>query len=397
MIFEIISLFLTSLVGITVLSIIIFSIKSNKFINLFLILIIITTCSKFIFLGIYYLGFQGYSKYFGGPIKSILIINIPFFFLYFKSLINDNNFFKKEDLQHLITPFIFSIYIFTIFHFGYEKAVYFRLINFVFLSAFSIFYCVKSFFLLNNQLWKIPVKEQTIHHKLMKKWTIFVYGISLLLIIKLLTSFTYEFFSNKSLTGDVFILFQSLIWMIFFVKIIISPEILFGLPKLNKKINSYYNKSIAIHPFWKIHQDSISNKKDNKLKNKIDANILNLIKEIEFLCVSRKFFRNQKIKISDLANEMNIPLSHLVYLFKYHCQLTFTEYKTHIKIEDAKQLIETGFLTTNTLESLAIEVGFSSYNPFFTAFKKLVRMSPNDYSISSVSKSKQSLAILKQL
>jgi AraC-like DNA-binding protein len=94
---------------------------------------------------------------------------------------------------------------------------------------------------------------------------------------------------------------------------------------------------------------------------------------------------------------MNIPLSHLIYLFQYHCQLTFTEYKTHIKIEDAKQLIESGFLKTNTLESLAIEVGFSSYNPFFTAFKKRVGMSPNDYSISSMSKSIQSLAILKQL
>jgi AraC-like DNA-binding protein len=362
-----------------------------------LILVIITTCSKFIFLGTYYLGFQGYSKFYGGPIRSILIFNIPFYFLYFKSLINDNTFFKKADLLHLITPFIFSIYIFTIFHFGYEKVVYVRLINFLFLSFFSIFYCVKSFYLLNNQLWNIPEKEQTIHYKLIKKWTFFMYGISLLLIIKLLTSFTYEFFSNKSISGDVFILFQSTIWMIFFLKIIISPEILFGLPKLNKKINSHYNKSIAIHPFWKIHQDSISNKKDTKLKGKIDANILNLIKEIEFLAVSGRFFRNQKITIGDLANEMNIPLSHLVYLFKYHCQLTFIEYKTHIKIEDAKQLIESGFLKTNTLESLAIEVGFSSYNPFFTAFKKRVGMSPNDYSISSMSKSIQSLAILKQL
>lgn len=48
-------------------------------------------------------------------------------------------------------------------------------------------------------------------------------------------------------------------------------------------------------------------------------------------------------------------------------------------MEDAKQLIDGGFLKTNTLESLATEVGFASYNPFFTAFKKRYKMSPNEY------------------
>jgi AraC-like DNA-binding protein len=54
-------------------------------------------------------------------------------------------------------------------------------------------------------------------------------------------------------------------------------------------------------------------------------------------------------------------------------------------------------LSINTLESLAIEVGFSSYNPFFTAFKKLVGMSPNDYSISLSLKVKQSLALATKM
>ena len=395
MIFESVFLLLTSLVGISVLSIMLFSIKSNKMINLFLIIIIFVTCSNFIILGTQKLRLQVFSNDFSGPIKSLLIFNIPFYFLYFKSLINDNTFFKKADLVHLIAPLSFSIYIFTLFHFGYEKAVYFRLINFVFLGLISIFYCIKSYHLLNRHLWTIPEKEQSIHQKLMQKWTYFIFGMALLLIIRLLISFIYEFLSHKNLSGDAFILFPSISWMIIFLKIIISPEILFGIPKLNKKIKRNYNASITIHPFWKIHQDLIPNQKDNKLKDRIDENILNIIKEIEFIAVNQRFFRNQKITIGDFANEMNIPLSHLVYVFKYHSQLTFTEYKTQVKIDDAKQLIEIGFLTTNTLESLAIEVGFSSYNPFFTSFKKLVGMSPNDYSLSLASKRKQTLVLVK--
>ena len=395
MIIESIFLLLTSLVGISVLSVMLFSIKSNKLINLFLILIIIITCSRFILFGTYNLGFQGYSKNYTGPTKSLLIYNIPLWYLYFKSLIKDNNIFIKTDLSHLILPLIFSIYIFTMFEIGYENDTYFRLFNFIFLILLSLFYSVKSFHLLNTQLWNIQEKDQSIHQKLMHKWTIFIYALTLFLIIRLIVSFTIEFYSFKSLTGETLILIQAIAWMIIFLKIIISPEILYGVPKFHEKINSLYNKSVAIHPFWRIHQNTKHTQKDNKIKNKIDVKIINHIKEIEFFAVTQHFFRNQKISIGDLANEMDIPLSHLIYLFQYHCQLTFTEYKTHIKIEDAKQLIESGFLTIHTLESLAIEVGFSSYNPFFTAFKKLVGMSPNDYSINLTSKSKQFLAIPK--
>lgn len=389
MIIESIFLLFTSIVGISVLSIMLFSIKSNKLINLFLILIIIMTCSRFILFGTYNLGIQGYSKDFNGPIKSLLIFNIPFWYLYFKSLVKDNNIFSKTDLCHLVLPFIFSIYIFTMFEMGYENDAYFRLFNFIFLVLLSVFYGVKSFQLLNNHLWNIPEKEQSAHQKLMRKWTIFIYVLTLFLIVRLIVSFTFEFYSFQSLTGETLILIQSIAWMITFLKIIISPEILYGVPKLHEKINSLYNKSVAIHPFWRIHQNSKHTEKDKVIKSKIDVKIINYIKEIEFFAVNQHYFRNQKITIGDLAHEMNIPLSHLIYLFQYHCQLTFTEYKTIIKIEDAKQLIESGFLTINTLESLAIEVGFSSYNPFFTAFKKLVGMSPNDYSIRSTLENKQ--------
>jgi AraC-like DNA-binding protein len=173
-------------------------------------------------------------------------------------------------------------------------------------------------------------------------------------------------------------------WLVVFLKILISPEILYGLPKLHKKSFSLENTEIIVSPFWDINGLHIANEQDKKLKEKVDTRILGLIEGIEFLAVNNNYFRNQKITIADMANELSVPTSHLVYIFKYHCNLSFTEYKTIIKIEDAKKLIETGFLKVNTLESLAIEVGFSSYNPFFTAFKKLVGKSPNEYSLSTL-------------
>ena len=43
------------------------------------------------------------------------------------------------------------------------------------------------------------------------------------------------------------------------------------------------------------------------------------------------------------------------------------------------QLIENNFLKLNTLDSLAIKVGFSSYNPFFTSFKDVTGTTPQAY------------------
>jgi AraC-like DNA-binding protein len=166
-----------------------------------------------------------------------------------------------------------------------------------------------------------------------------------------------------------------------YIKVLISPEILFGLPHLRRNSHSLIEKKITLDQNWYFENVEISNQQDLKLKSKMDDRITGLIEEIDFLVQQQNYFRNQKITISDVANELSIPVSHLVYLFKYHSKMTFTEYKTFHKIEDAKLLIEGGFLARNTLESLAAEVGFASYNPFFTAFKKLSGISPNDYSL----------------
>ena len=51
----------------------------------------------------------------------------------------------------------------------------------------------------------------------------------------------------------------------------------------------------------------------------------------------------------------------------------------HSRIQDAIALMEDGFLKVKTLESLAYTTGFASYNPFYSAFKKVTTYAPQDY------------------
>lgn len=359
-------------------------------INLFWIIIVLMVTARFILRGSYNLGLQHYFDDLGGPLKAILIFNFPFFYFYVKSVINDNVLFKKSELIHLLVPIIFLSYLYVIFLVGLNDEGFFKVGNFIFLIIFSIFYAVLIYKLLKHKLWNIPENEQTSHHRLIRNWITSLYILFVIIILRLIISISSEFYFNETLKGEVLISIHCLIWLLIFLKILVSPEILFGLPKLLKKIDSTQILNVEIPSFWNLQLDAVSNQKDIKLKEKIDDNVVNIIKEIEFLAVNQHFFRNQKVAISELSQEMNIPLSHLAYIFKYHCQLTFTEYKTQIKINDAKKLIENGFLVVNTLESLATEVGFSSYNPFFTAFKKLVGMSPREYSLSLSFRGKES-------
>jgi AraC-like DNA-binding protein len=91
------------------------------------------------------------------------------------------------------------------------------------------------------------------------------------------------------------------------------------------------------------------------------------------------YFRNPKFSLNDLAQVLNIPSSHLKYIFKYHSKLSFSDYKKISRIQNSLELINNNYLATNTLESLSKEVGFSSYNPFFTCFKDVVGKSPHEY------------------
>jgi AraC-like DNA-binding protein len=72
-------------------------------------------------------------------------------------------------------------------------------------------------------------------------------------------------------------------------------------------------------------------------------------------------------------------LSHVSYIFKYHCRESFSDYKKIVRIHDATRLLESGYLNEKTIESLSQKVGFSSYVTFYLAFKSITGMPTQEY------------------
>jgi AraC-like DNA-binding protein len=106
--------------------------------------------------------------------------------------------------------------------------------------------------------------------------------------------------------------------------------------------------------------------------------------EIDAFSFHTDAYRNTSFSLTDLSNQLRIPKSHLTFLFKYHSKISFSEYKKIIRIQDGLQLIKTGYLTSNTYDSLAKEIGFKSYNTFFVSFKDVAGISPHDFLIQTL-------------
>jgi AraC-like DNA-binding protein len=115
------------------------------------------------------------------------------------------------------------------------------------------------------------------------------------------------------------------------------------------------------------------------LSEKISSLIPSYIHNLENISLNTDFFRKPECTINELASELKIPISHLNYLFKYHCNHSFVDYRKIVRIHDAVNLVKQGYLKTNTIESLATLVGFITYSTFSISFKEITGNTAQEY------------------
>jgi AraC-like DNA-binding protein len=132
---------------------------------------------------------------------------------------------------------------------------------------------------------------------------------------------------------------------------------------------------------------------DLQLKEKIEGNIVAYMKAIDQFSYGSENYRVSKFTLNDLSAKLQIPKSHLVFLFKYHSKISFPEYKKIIRIHDGLELIKADYLKNNTFESLSQKIGFASYNTFFVSFKDVTGVTPQEFIF--VGMTKKTVPIIK--
>lgn len=373
------SMLLSGFLGLICVGVILFSAKSKKFINSFLVLIFLITALQLIAKSTYNLKIQDNFNDFTKSFRLLLLIKLPLFYLYIYTLTLNLKQLNRVQYLHLASPFVlFLIHRAVSVNEQIPVYSYKFILTFVVLIYF-VFYLIRIIRVL-NKFRNIQPKKATEQSKTLYNWVNIIVFFFILFFMRLIISLSYEFFFNKIIDGNSSNYIASIIWLGLFIKLFLSPEILYGFTFPDIEQKKQIEPSKEFNENWRFEPTTIQNLNDIKLSEKISEDMQLFIFELDKTVLETNFFQDPNASTKTLALTLNRPSSHLVFIFKYYSTIGFSEYRNKMRIEHAKKLIKNNFLVSNTLEALSIKVGFSSYNPFYSAFKKQTGVSPNEFS-----------------
>jgi AraC-like DNA-binding protein len=93
-------------------------------------------------------------------------------------------------------------------------------------------------------------------------------------------------------------------------------------------------------------------------------------------------YKNPNLKVSDLANEINITSHQLSQLLNDNKATNFTLFVNEYRIEEACRMLSKNSIYT--IDAIGYEVGFNSKSTFFATFKKIKGLTPSAFQKSGI-------------
>ncbi len=375
-------LLLSGFIGILTCMIILIKRNSNLVLNIYFIIPLITFSLKQLSVGLLFLT-NTYTISKLNDTANFTILMLPVLHTYFKKLNNaEYKLSWKELTRKIIFPIFFALAIeYLLSNIPFTSAIKKEYVIYLFPLLFSSFYAFTSFRLLSKNIWVNKNNPLTAKNdQLIKLWSKYIYVIILVCIVKFLCILFFISYYKSEIIIYYFQILPSILVISICSKIISSPELLYGLKILEKRINENKKTKIILDSIWNKYPNKIPNSiQDKKLEKSVENSFFIYVQKIEKLALEEGYFLNSNLKIIDISNKLGIPKSRLQYFFKYHCTISFTEFKNTIRIHHATKLIQDDFLKNETLNSLSKKVGFSSYDPFYRSFKDINGCGPVDY------------------
>ena len=224
----------------------------------------------------------------------------PLLFLYFKDLINNNsNHNIKSELKHLIVPF----FLFTLVCFKSqikeEMTTILLKIGVPIVITYTLGYCLWSFILLKKHLWtkRSLIKSTNKQQLAIRNWSKFLFFIFTLILIRFITNPIIYPQNNFLNPNNDFLYLGAMMWIVVYIKLLTSPEFLFGYDVFQDKINKHKIDFIVFDNQWnKSISIDITNKKDLVLKEIIDKKYIEYIEIIEHIAQKTDFFFSTRNK-----------------------------------------------------------------------------------------------------
>jgi AraC-like DNA-binding protein len=325
----------------------------------------------------------------------LIILAIGFFIRAFYSW----NLFNGDVKQLIYSNFGGTYLIFPVYHFFFKKAYNIFISNkelLLYFSAaffFSVFHFSGALSFVNNKylylvfsiiallsLVRITSRaidnKETFHSGSRKKfWLIMMLVLTGSLVF--VSNISFYLYEDGTLIYIIFFFnFSSLIWLFVLARLFLNPEVLYGAQLLDKIIKE---TKVNVFEVWVPNINKIIDSPDQKLHMRLKTEKNYIIEQIDTI-ISEEIAKG--IVISNalvLKTALNIPMVHLDYVFKYYCKYSKNDFFNYVKIKYAISLLETGYLNTKTVETLASDSFFDSKTTFYNNFKKFTGKSPTKF------------------
>lgn len=204
-------------------------------------------------------------------------------------------------------------------------------------------------------------------------------------IIRRVQQFCYligiSFFLMKRKSNNTPINLISILFYISFFAIFISSliRIVFHFSLMNSLYDSFILVVyIIILVFLGLSKPSLWQKKISPLKcTEIDEEIIFKLEN----AIREKVYRNTQLTIKDLADYINVPSNELSRVINSRFGKNFNEFINIHRIEHSKSILSKIDNKIYTIESLAMDSGFSSISTFNYWFKKVTRKTPRSFRV----------------
>lgn len=369
---------------------------------LYLALIIIALSVRLIIQSLFQLGYYNSSYFWISFFGGLQFVIPPAVYLHLQLLLGSKPIERKSILFHFIPSFMvtvnmglgllvfrndnWSFLTFEQFQLNLPSIIPNMFLFFSF-AVIALFYAIKCFKSLTQAVKTgVLIGEQG---AVIMNWSLFVF-LPLVVILSLFLSNLFLFNRAESigLISEGAIMVKSLFLgiMVFFV--MKTEALRLSNPLSEQQIpqntdNSDFGKAENYVSRWKTESESENIKLAHALYQNQD-NISRLILKIDEFVSDVKPFRDANYTIENLSRDISIPQHHIRYLFKYHHNAGFVDYRNYHRTQDLLENIKEKGFQNKKLESLCLECGFGSQSAMVRAFKKFYGATPNDVIYQSI-------------
>jgi AraC-like DNA-binding protein len=378
LIVQILSAFFSLLIALIVLR----NLKRNPYLNIFIFLIFITNLIRIPFSLTYALGWQTQFPEIPKPFNTLLICNSVFFYWYIRSLLVKGKTSLMGFWLALVVPFLLLVVNLFFRVYPTDKFIL-KGFSFQIAVIFILYFLYHSYKVVYRVFWVDSRKLLRFSNfKLIRFWVFILVGMYTIGSIRIIIIFSFELIYNKEAIAVGYPYASSIFYLVMLVILFLHPEILYGLQRERISLpilNVASTENPMLPAFvWRTQPKAIHNKLDLALAIKFHERMAEITRKLESKVALQAIVKDPNINAIVLAEKLDVPRTYIHFLFKYHSDISFVQYRSKIRVHYAIEKMKEDFLSKNTMDALARECGFASYNPFYTAFKSEMGIGPRE-------------------